>query len=90
MGEPKEVEAAAMVNQTDDQQIISGVIGEEKENGVEEIDGKFSMKNFLWHGGSVYDAWFSCASNQVILIFFLQEIIFASTNSTFMYMIDSF
>ncbi|RZC62560.1 hypothetical protein C5167_024330 [Papaver somniferum] len=24
---------------------------------------KFS--NFLWNGGSVYDAWFSCASNQV-------------------------
>ncbi|KAG6728736.1 hypothetical protein I3842_02G188300 [Carya illinoinensis] len=23
------------------------------------------FKNFLWHGGSVYDAWFSCASNQV-------------------------
>ncbi|OIW16184.1 hypothetical protein TanjilG_18899 [Lupinus angustifolius] len=23
------------------------------------------LKNFLWHGGSVYDAWFSCASNQV-------------------------
>ncbi|MQL99308.1 hypothetical protein Taro_032030 [Colocasia esculenta] len=25
----------------------------------------FSMKSLLWHGGSVYDAWFSCASNQV-------------------------
>nr|GMC69264.1 auxin transporter-like protein 2 [Ipomoea batatas] len=25
----------------------------------------FSMKNFLWHGGSAWDAWFSCASNQV-------------------------
>lgn len=25
----------------------------------------FSLSNFLWHGGSVYDAWFSCASNQV-------------------------
>ncbi|KAK1320705.1 Auxin transporter-like protein 2 [Acorus calamus] len=24
-----------------------------------------SMKSFLWHGGSAYDAWFSCASNQV-------------------------
>ncbi|GFY82093.1 transmembrane amino acid transporter family protein [Actinidia rufa] len=23
-----------------------------------------SFKNLLWHGGSVYDAWFSCASNQ--------------------------
>uniref|UniRef100_A0A9I9CTV5 Amino acid transporter transmembrane domain-containing protein n=1 Tax=Cucumis melo TaxID=3656 RepID=A0A9I9CTV5_CUCME len=24
-----------------------------------------SFKSLLWHGGSVYDAWFSCASNQV-------------------------
>ena len=26
----------------------------------------FSLKSVLWHGGSVYDAWFSCASNQVL------------------------
>lgn len=26
----------------------------------------FSMKSFLWHGGSAWDAWFSCASNQVM------------------------
>ena len=25
-----------------------------------------SFKSLLWHGGSVYDAWFSCASNQVL------------------------
>ncbi|GAU13956.1 hypothetical protein TSUD_262830 [Trifolium subterraneum] len=25
----------------------------------------FNFKSFLWHGGSVWDAWFSCASNQV-------------------------
>ncbi|KAH9613089.1 hypothetical protein KSS87_001477 [Heliosperma pusillum] len=25
----------------------------------------FSVKNALWHGGSVWDAWFSCSSNQV-------------------------
>lgn len=24
-----------------------------------------SLKSILWHGGSAYDAWFSCASNQV-------------------------
>jgi hypothetical protein len=28
-------------------------------------DGGFGLKSFLWHGGSVWDAWFSCASNQV-------------------------
>ncbi|WZY77140.1 hypothetical protein YC2023_023524 [Brassica napus] len=26
---------------------------------------KTKLSNFFWHGGSVYDAWFSCASNQV-------------------------
>jgi auxin influx carrier (AUX1 LAX family) len=26
----------------------------------------FGLKSILWHGGSVYDAWFSCASNQVL------------------------
>lgn len=30
-----------------------------------------SLKNFFWHGGSVYDAWFSCASNQVMKYYFL-------------------
>ncbi|MED6214644.1 Lymphocyte transmembrane adapter 1, partial [Stylosanthes scabra] len=34
---------------------------EEQENN----DSMFSVKSFLWHGGSVWDAWFSCASNQV-------------------------
>nr|XP_034601639.1 auxin transporter-like protein 2 [Setaria viridis] len=28
-------------------------------------DGGFGLKSLLWHGGSVWDAWFSCASNQV-------------------------
>ena len=26
---------------------------------------KTQLSKFFWHGGSVYDAWFSCASNQV-------------------------
>ncbi|KAL0401224.1 UNVERIFIED_CONTAM: Auxin transporter-like protein 2 [Sesamum latifolium] len=30
-----------------------------------DIHPRLSFKSFLWHGGSVYDAWFSCASNQV-------------------------
>ncbi|KAL8544701.1 hypothetical protein ACS0TY_005073 [Phlomoides rotata] len=38
--------------------------GEEQE---EEGNSHFglSFKSLFWHGGSVYDAWFSCASNQV-------------------------
>ncbi|KAM7270012.1 hypothetical protein ACFE04_029226 [Oxalis oulophora] len=36
------------------------------DRNVEKDEEKgFSLKTFLWHGGSVYDAWFTCASNQV-------------------------
>jgi len=38
---------------------------EEKE--VSNDESGFSLKSVLWHGGSVYDAWFSCSSNQVLL-----------------------
>ncbi|CAD5180234.1 unnamed protein product [Musa acuminata subsp. malaccensis] len=31
----------------------------------EEAAHGFNMKSLLWHGGSAWDAWFSCASNQV-------------------------
>lgn len=34
-------------------------------DGEFEDHSVFSMKNILWHGGSVWDAWFSCSSNQV-------------------------
>lgn len=38
----------------------------------EEIDSKSTNKSklskFFWHGGSVYDAWFSCSSNQAIFL----------------------
>lgn len=39
-----------------------GVLGKEED---QEQDHSFSVKDLLWHGGSVYDAWFTCASNQV-------------------------
>lgn len=29
---------------------------------------KTRLSGLLWHGGSAYDAWFSCASNQVTTI----------------------
>ncbi|GKC55749.1 hypothetical protein Tco_1083347, partial [Tanacetum coccineum] len=34
-----------------------------------EVEGKpknvkSTISNFFWHGGSAYDAWFSCSSNQ--------------------------
>ncbi|CAL9119043.1 unnamed protein product, partial [Musa acuminata var. zebrina] len=36
--------------------------------GEGERDSAFSMKSLLWHGGSAWDAWFSCASNQVVQV----------------------
>ena len=38
---------------------------EDREEEKAEEPG-FGLKSILWHGGSVYDAWFSCASNQVL------------------------
>jgi len=38
---------------------------EEMESEGKTGDIKSKLLSFLWHGGSVYDAWFSCASNQV-------------------------
>ncbi|KAL9313562.1 hypothetical protein ACSQ67_019014 [Phaseolus vulgaris] len=38
---------------------------EEMESEGKPRDIKSKLLSFLWHGGSVYDAWFSCASNQV-------------------------
>ena len=36
-----------------------------EEEKDEEQQSMFSVTNLLWHGGSAWDAWFSCASNQV-------------------------
>lgn len=38
---------------------------EEDHRDQSEQHSVFSVKSFLWHGGSAWDAWFSCASNQV-------------------------
>lgn len=39
---------------------------ETKDEAKEDQDHSgFSIKSFFWHGGSVWDAWFSCSSNQV-------------------------
>lgn len=62
-----------MVREQGDEAIVAdgkedevGVMGIGAADGADEHHGGgFSMKSFLWHGGSVWDAWFSCASNQV-------------------------
>ncbi|KAK1668318.1 hypothetical protein QYE76_056477 [Lolium multiflorum] len=61
-----------------EESIVAAGNGKEEEVGVMGVSGaadgddeeqhgggKFSVTSFLWHGGSVWDAWFSCASNQV-------------------------
>lgn len=57
---PQKQAEEAIVNQSiiDQEDRDEEIPDHEKQTG-------FSLSNFLWHGGSVYDAWFSCASNQV-------------------------
>lgn len=56
--------------------IVTSLNETESEIGVREEEKDLqdhsmsSIKNFLWHGGSAWDAWFSCASNQVKITFF--------------------
>ncbi|PWA69732.1 Amino acid transporter, transmembrane [Artemisia annua] len=40
-------------------------IGGKEGDGESEDHSVLNMKSFLWHGGSAWDAWFSCSSNQV-------------------------
>lgn len=47
------------------------VAGNYLEMEREEEDSKSAaskLSRLFWHGGSVYDAWFSCASNQALTI----------------------
>ena len=54
----KQAEEAIVANETENE----GNREESKE--IEDTSG-LNLKSFLWHGGSAWDAWFSCASNQV-------------------------
>ena len=38
----------------------------EMETEGKPTDVKTKISKLFWHGGSAYDAWFSCASNQVL------------------------
>lgn len=61
-----------LVKKQSEEAIIPNYNGSEQHH-VENRDGEeeeenqssFNVKNLLWHGGSAWDAWFSCASNQV-------------------------
>jgi auxin influx carrier (AUX1 LAX family) len=56
----------------------------EMEQDGDEKTVKSRLSGLLWHGGSAYDAWFSCASNQVHISSFLSIVIYSlpHANST--------
>jgi len=60
----KQAEEAIVASLNETESEVGGVREEEKESQEHSM---FSFKSLLWHGGSVWDAWFSCASNQVKL-----------------------
>ena len=49
---------------------------------------KSKISKLFWHGGSVYDAWFSCASNQVFVISLVFHSAVSYKNSAFTLVID--
>lgn len=55
--------------------VIVGNYVEMETEGKSNNDMKSKISNLFWHGGSAYDAWFSCASNQVKLINFFLNIL---------------
>ncbi|KAK6125964.1 hypothetical protein DH2020_040272 [Rehmannia glutinosa] len=54
----------AIVSSFNETENDGGSAAGKEEEKVEE-QPIFSVKSMLWHGGSAWDAWFSCASNQV-------------------------
>ncbi|RWW59879.1 hypothetical protein BHE74_00033161 [Ensete ventricosum] len=54
-------------NGNEDKVVETVMVGRyvEMEREGEEKTIKSRLSGLLWHGGSAYDAWFSCASNQV-------------------------
>jgi auxin influx carrier (AUX1 LAX family) len=51
--------------------MVGNYVEMETEGKPKDLKARFSK--FLWHGGSAYDAWFSCASNQVNFLYSLQS-----------------
>lgn len=40
----------------------------ELETNPSSSSSKSKFSKLFWHGGSVYDAWFSCSSNQALFL----------------------
>lgn len=54
---------AASAEKVADTVIVGSYVEMETEGKPKSVKSKLSK--FFWDGGSAYDAWFSCASNQV-------------------------
>lgn len=52
--------------------IAGNYVEMEREEQSNSSSAKSKLSKFFWHGGSIYDAWFSCASNQAFFIFIHQ------------------
>ncbi|KAG5550446.1 hypothetical protein RHGRI_015418 [Rhododendron griersonianum] len=62
-----QIQAEESMVYTNNETEANGSLELEKHGGDEREEDRsaFGVKSFLWHGGSAWDAWFSCASNQV-------------------------
>lgn len=47
--------------------IVAGNYAEMEREEADPSSAKSRLSKLFWHGGSVYDAWFSCASNQALI-----------------------
>lgn len=48
--------------------IVAGNYVEMERDEGDSSSAKSKFSKLFWHGGSVYDAWFSCASNQALFL----------------------
>lgn len=62
---PQKQAEEAIVSNFSETEHEGGGKEEGREDEQQQQHSMLSMKSFLWHGGSAWDAWFSCASNQV-------------------------
>ncbi|RRT33371.1 hypothetical protein B296_00055820, partial [Ensete ventricosum] len=67
VGVGKKEKMGSTPNGSEDKVVETVMVGRyvEMEREGEEKTIKSRLSGLLWHGGSAYDAWFSCASNQV-------------------------
>lgn len=56
--------------------VLAGNYVEMETDSGKPKDLKASISQLFWHGGSAYDAWFSCSSNQVIFLIFIVTFIY--------------